>query len=713
MIAPIGPGYPCPTMKISLNWLNQYLDPSGLPASQADALLTAVGFPIEEERPLPDGDVYFDVEITSNRGDCLSHLGLAREVAACALATTPRRFVQPEFPELPTGSESITSAMTLDNRELAGCPRFTARIIRGITVGPSPAWLCEMLEAVGQRPINTLVDVTNWLNLAFGQPAHVFDLAKLAGPGLIIRYAHEGEPLTTLDGKARTLKANELVVADAERAQSLAGIIGGADSQVTDQTTDIVLEVACWDPVTIRTAARRHNLHTDASHRFERGVDPRTLDLPAACAAAMILQLAGGSLCEGMHDQGVPAAPETTVSLRPSRVRRIMGIDIPAGEMIALLRDLAIGIEQRSEDELICTIPPWRLDLTREIDLIEEVARTKSLDAIPLAPRIEIIVDPPQDSERALAEVGSLLAAHGYYETVTFSFISPARAMRWLGPGLELISVDDDRRKAEPTLRPSVIPSLLACRKGNQDARVEVPGGIHLVERSAVFAQFPDGSSAERRTLTLLADVPGEGLKRSFDDRQLGLRQMRGTIEALVRAMAGAQARVAMVPAPPPVKAWDAQSFGRVELIASGETTDLGCIGLIAPDELTAYDLAVPVVAAELDADALLGAYPPKAHIEPLPLYPGIERDLSIIVAEDVSWDRIVSTVAASNPDRLIGIDFVGIYRGRQVGSGSKSVTLRLRFRDPARTLRHEEIDSQVDAVVVQLGSALAAKLRT
>lgn len=697
-------------MKISLAWLNQFLDPADLQAPEADALLTAAGFPIEEARALPNGDVYFDVEITSNRGDCLSHIGLAREIAASTQASRHRTLVQPDWPELQPGPVPITEILTLDNRDAVGCPRFTAQVIRGVKVAPSPKWLCDLLEAVGQRPINNLVDVTNWLTLAFGQPAHVFDLACLAGPGLVVRSAIEGEQLTTLDGKARTLRAGELVVADVQRAQSIAGVIGGADAQVTDQTADVVLEVACWDPVTIRAAARNHNLHTDASHRFERGVDPRTMDLPALVGAQMILQLAGGTLAEGMLDEGATPGPETIVPMRPSRAQHLIGVTIPAAEMIAQLRDLAIGVEQRSDDELACTIPPWRLDLTREVDLIEEVARTTSFDAIPLTERVGVAIAPPQPTERARLEIGAILTGLGFFETVTFSFIDPATAARWLGPGLALVEVDDDRRKAEPTLRPSVLPSLLACRKKNQDARVLVDGGVRLVERSAVFAQHADGSSAERRTLSLIADAPNDG--RSFDDRQLGLRQMRGTVEALARAMAGPTSRVTIRPADPAVRCWDADAFAHLELHHEGRTTELGVMGLIAKAELTAHDLAIPIIAAELDADALERLYPPAAHVQPLPMFPGIERDLSVIVDESVRWDQIEQTIRTANPDRLESVGFVGIYRGKQVGSGSKSVTLRMGFRDPDRTLRHEEVDPQVESIVAALGSALGATLR-
>ncbi|MFG0327099.1 MAG: phenylalanine--tRNA ligase subunit beta [Phycisphaerales bacterium JB037] len=703
-------------MDISLNWLNRYLSPGDASAAEVEDTLTHAGFPIEETRELPNADTFLDVEITSNRGDCLSHLGLAREVAASSRARTERSLVPPKFAE-PKRSGSVADALTLINQEPAVCPRFTAQVIRGVRVGPSPAWLVELLEAVGQRSINNVVDVTNWLTFELGQPAHVFDLAKLAGPSLIIRYATEGEPLTTLDGKARKLKADELVVADAQRAQSLAGVIGGEDSEVTEATTDIVLEAACWDPATIRRAARRHAIRTDAGYRFERGVDPRTIEFAARRAAAMIVELAQGTLCEGILDEGRPLEAESIVSLRPSRCRSLLGIDIPVGQMIERLRKLDISVEQVSEDELRCTIPPFRIDLTREVDLIEEVARTHGIDALPIHDKMAIRVRHPQESERALRAAADLLASLGFYETVTFSFIRPDQADAFLADDLRPVSVDDERRGAEPTLRPSALPSLLACRKVNQDARVELPGGVRLFERSAVFAEDANSKTVEGRTITMLMDAPGSGQKRTDDDLQLGIRQLRGSLEALVRALAGADATLSVEPAQPGSpgvsRAWSPRACGRVRVRRGETTTDLGVLGLVSDDLLKAFDLDLPVVAAELDDSALLGLFPPAASVTALPAFPDIERDLSLIVPDPTPWADIADLITSADLDLLEGLAFVGCYRGKQVGSGRKSVTLRLRFRAPDRTLRREEVEPGVESLVGLLRSKLGAEIRT
>lgn len=449
-------------MKTSLAWLNRLVSPPLTSAEEAESLLMAVGFPIDSIEKV-GSDSLLDVEVTSNRGDCLAHLGLAREIGA----KDPSRHVAlPDFMP-PTRVTAGDSGLTL-KVEAAECPRFTARVIRGVKVGPSPDWLKAAIESVGQRSINNVVDVTNFIAFELGNPCHVFDMKKLAGSTLCVRAAREGEMLTTLDGKKRTLKSDELVVADAEKPQSLAGVMGGQDSEVTTATTDVVLEVATWEPVAVRRAARRHQLRTDASHRFERIVDARTLEDASNRATKLILEVAGGEVVGDLMHAGAPLPAPVRVRLRPARVSALLGIEVPKDEIIAILHKLDMIIEPlgRSGDELSVEVPAYRPDLTREIDLIEEVARIKGLDAIPVSSRMTLKVKGPQVSESARRGVGSILTGLGFYEAVTFSFCSREDAERFMPHGLSRVEVDDERRKHEPAIRPSVVPGLL-----DQDAR--------------------------------------------------------------------------------------------------------------------------------------------------------------------------------------------------------------------------------------------------
>lgn len=700
-------------MHIAANWLNSYLEPGNLTPPEIEHALIDAGFEIESREDL-GGDTRFDVAITSNRGDALSLIGLAREAAA----KTGRKFKSPgtggkDKPEPAPANDDVASAIKLENRVPQACPMFTLRVIRGVKVGPSPAWLVKALESVGQRSINNVVDVTNFINFELGNPCHVFDLRKLAGPAIVVREAAEGEKLLTLDGKQRVLKAGEIVVADAQRAQGLAGVMGGGDSEVTSATTDVALEVATWDPTRVRAAARRLQLRTDASHRYERIVDPRTLEAASRRAASLIVEVAGGQLLKGVLSAGALASPPAVVELRPDRCARILGIPVPAERISSILKALEIGVAPHG-DVLRCTIPVFRPDLTREIDLIEEVARQNGLEQIPLASRLSVSVKRPQERVRARRELGSVLGGLGFFETVTFSFTRPERATAFAPAGLSPIGVDDDRRGEEPTLRPSVLTGLLGCRKANLDGQVTNPGGVRIYETASVFAKDAKGAQVEHRSLGLLIDVPVAGKSVTLNEKQEGVRALRGIIETLVSSLGGARAitQLKIETAEPISAAFSAGAFALVKL---GDAP-IGHFGVLAPSATALFGFDLPLVGGELLLDRLLTTFPPKGAITPLPAFPSVERDLSPVVAEAVTWadvSSIVQRVGSSDAGKRIeSFRFIGTYRGKQLGEGKKSVTLRVVFRDPTKTLRHEEVDPEVSVIMDQLKSQLHAEFR-
>ncbi|MFT5424446.1 MAG: phenylalanyl-tRNA synthetase beta chain [Phycisphaerales bacterium] len=704
-------------MDISLNWINRYLEPSGLTADQADHTLTEAGFPLEGRTVLPSGDTLLDVEVTSNRGDCLSHVGCAREIAGAGIADPKRRLVLPEVNATTPGAP-VADSLKLENRVHEGCPLFTAMVIRNVKIGPSPAWLVEALESVGSRSINNVVDVTNFITLELGNPCHVFDLAKLAGGTLIVRRAEKGERIKTLYEGEHELKTTDLVVADAARPQSLAGIIGGHDSQVDEGTTDVVFEMATWDPVTIRTTGRRLNIRTDAAYRFERGIDPRTIGYAAQRAVQLICELAGGEPASGVLSEGADLPTDTTIALRPSRCAQVLGIQTPAAQIAKLLTPLGIGCEVASEDEVRCTVPPHRSgDLTREIDLVEEVARTRTLAAVPLMDKIPVSAPHPSQTERAVTQIASVLTGQGFYETVTFSFTSPERAAMFCPKGVQTVAVDDERRKADPTLRPSVLPSLLHCRRANQDGRVHVPGGVRLFELAAVFGQEPGQGriSTERRVLAMVMDAPslaGDTPKRKPEDVQHGLRVLRGAADRVVQACFGGDVTTRVEPAKPEAPGWAAGVFGRLIVATDTGDLDLGSFGQVSTKAMDEFGIDLPVLAAELDLKRLTDAYPPKARAHTLPRFPGVDRDVSLIVDESTAWANVDKIVHKAALDRFVGHSLVAVFRGKQVGEGKKSVTVRLSFRDPDRTLRHEEVDPQVERFTAMAQESLGAQIR-
>lgn len=671
-------------MKTSLAWLNSYLD-RPVNADEAQRVLTQVGFPIDSIDTV-GADTVLEVEVTSNRPDCLSHVGLAREVAAA----TGRRFLTPTI-ELPPAIAPPVSALTTVTHEAPDlCPAYTARILRGVKIGPSPEWLVERLVAVGLRPINNVVDVTNFVLLELGQPLHAFDLAKLDGKRIVVRRAREGETMTAIDGSALRLKPAMLVIADASRPQAVAGVMGGAHSEVTPDTTDVLLESARFDPLSVRSTGRALKLASDSSYRFERGVDPRGLELASRRAAQLIVQLAGGMLAAGVVTVGEAPPPHRIVQLRPQRVNDLLGIDVPMELMQQFLA--ALGFEPFMEEDLIsCTVPSYRLDVRREIDLVEEIARMHGFDHIPVQDKMQIIARRPQPAVEARKLVGQTLVAHGYHETITFSFLPPKLAAPFAG-GLEVVKVDEEKKKAEPALRPSLLPSLLACRKANQDAgNVDVK----LFEVAQTFGRSKEGY-VDRRKLALLCDA------KVADP---GLRTMRGTLEELLHAM-GLAGRCTITPANQPVE-WAQPA---AEIAVDGKP--LGTYGPASTAILRLFDLQTPVILAELNYELLTSAYPPQPVVTTLPRFPAIERDLSVIVEERTPWAEIEAAVRRVNPALMERLNFVTTYRGKPVPAGRKSVTLRMTFRDPARTLQHDEVTSQVDAVVAELKRAVGAELR-
>ncbi|MEO1130598.1 MAG: phenylalanine--tRNA ligase subunit beta, partial [Planctomycetota bacterium] len=686
-------------------WMNRYLEPGNVTPDEAVRVLEATSFPIEERQDLPDGDAVLDVEITSNRGDCVCHLGLARELSAA----TGRRLVVPEV-TLGDGGGAVSEHTSIDNQVPGLCPRFTARIIRGVTVGPSPAWLVDLLERIGQRSINNIVDVSNFVLFELGHPSHTFDLNTLAEQRLIVRHATDGEAFTALDGKSHTLRTSDLVVADAKRAVSLAGVIGGLDTGVTEKTTDVLLEVATWDPPTIRRTARRLDIRTDAGYRFERIVDPRNLAWASARVAELILEVAGGELVDGLISEGRSFEPRSVVDVRLARVAHVLGIDIPAAEITGLLR--AVGFDVAGDGTLACTVPHDRPDVTREIDVIEEIARLHGIDKFPVASRLDVPleIDHPTtwaDREHVLRMTGDVLTAHGFYETVTFSFLPEAQAVPFVQGGERLVKVDEARRKDAPFLRPSIVPSLLTCRRANQDGRVEVDGGVRLFEIASTFAE-EDAKEArktiERQSLAMVMDA---GTKHQ--QQQASFRAMRGAIEDLIERIGGHAATVRIETASPNVPILVQSPAAKV--VANGSA--VGRIALLGTRELGAWGLDGPVVCAELDFAELLSLYPPENKVASLPTFPAIERDLSLVVDESLPWADLHGLVEGLDLELLEHCSFVGTFRGTQVGAGRKSVTLRLGFRDPGRTLRHEEVDPQMERLVGAATSSLGAEVRS
>ncbi len=690
-------------MKISLHWLNQLLD-RPTDTDEAARVLTAMGFPVEETEQVTtsDGstDVMLDVEVTSNRSDCLSHVGVAREFAAGAGC----ELNPPEIDPPASDGTDVNTLATVTNHEPDLCQLYTARIIRNVKVGPSPDWLRRALESIGQDSINNVADITNYVLMQMGQPLHAFDYDKLAGHAIVVRKAKQGESIAALNAETYKLTPDHLVIADANDPVAIAGVMGGELSKVTESTTNVLLEAAMFDIVSVRHTVRnlkvkvKNKLGTESSFRFERGIDPLGVDRASRYAAKLICELAGGTLAEGVIRVGAEPPTPRAVTMRIARCDALLGIQLGADRIVDLLQRLGLfPTLNDAGDAVTCVVPTFRLDIEREVDLIEEVARANGLADIPVREKIDIVAQQSQPHVDGRRRIGRTLVAHGFHETITFSFLTVEQGDMFLAEGESPALVEHNLRKQEPVLRPSLIPSLLRCRKMNYDVGNT---NVKLFETGSTWRRGADQKISEQVTLALLADV-GEGQAAAAAQTMAALRS---AIAELIQQLGDHGASVDIKPADPP-------NFDTAATVAvNGQA--VGSFGLLSAQAGKAFDLKVNVAVAELELAPLLALYPPKHQVGPLPKFPAIERDLSVILSEATPWAEVEQHVLATEPAMLEQLAFVETYRGKPIPKGQKSISFRMRFRDPETTLRHEQVDPQVNQVIERLKAKVNAELR-
>ena len=678
-------------MRTSVTWINDYLDRPASAEEQAE-LLTAAGLNFDGGDVAENGEPWQEIETTSNRGDCLCHVGMAREV--CAMSG--RSLKAPDArPKAAGGPAAAHVAVTNDDH--AACPRYTARVIRGVKVGPSPEWLQKRLRAIGQIPRNNLVDCTNFVLFELGQPTHVFDLDLLDGARIHVRRARAGERFLPIGEGAQEVKlaGGELVIADAAKPVAIAGVKGGALTAVTERTANVLVEAATFAPAAVRAASRGLRISSDSSYRFERGVHAAEIDAAADRLVALILETAGGTLCDGTVEAGAPLPAPRRVTVRPSRVRAVLGAEVPLEEIVRALGTLGFAPVVRG-DAIDCTVPARRIDIEREIDLIEEVCRIHGLDRIPMKDRLAVRVAPVEPQVAAPRAVKGLLVGLGFVESITHTLVSERHAAPFFRPGRAALRVGDERAGGTPVLRPSVIPSLLEVRRRNADAGL---ASLRLFEFASAFALRADGAHDEQALVTLLTDSPA--------DPDGAMRWIRGACERTVRLLAGNHAALRVTDAGGARAPWY-----RAEARLTVDGREVGGWGLLAPGALAPFGLEGTFAAAELHLAPLFAGYPPEARAEALPAFPAIERDLSAIVAEAATWAEVEALVAGLGLPCFESIGFVGTYRGKQTGAGRKSVTLRLTFRAADRTLTRDDADGWMATVADALKSRLGAEIR-
>ncbi len=673
-------------MKIALNWISRYLNSMPSAAAAQEALIHA-GLVVENVYQSHGTDV-LDVEVTSNRTDCLSHIGLARELAALFKFT----YAAPEVTLVESG-EPAADSMAVKILVPDMCSYYSARLIRNVKVGPSPQWLRDVLESVGMRSVNNVVDITNFVLMETGQPLHAFDAAKITDQRIFVDTPADGETITAIDGRTYKLNSSMMVIGDAVGPLAIAGVMGGQASEVSSSTVDIILESARFNPLSVRSTARALALMSDSSFRFERGIDPAMADYASRRAAALILDVAGGALAPGCVSAGTANTASVPVTLRHARIARILGVQVPLDDVLDILTRLEFSPELKG-DVISCSVPSFRSDISREIDLIEEVARLWGYGNVPVQNTICHQVMPGDHRTAALAAICDTLRACGFSEAITHSFVDPTEGRQFLPDNAAPVLVSELVRKAENALRPSILPGLLRAKTLNQNNGTP---NARLFEYCSVFqpASSEQDAPIEQRHIALIAD-----------ELPLVLGAVRELLTAINPAL-----RLAVKP--DNVPGLTAGVSGRCVMWLDGPPDDIGSAGMVAPEIMKFYNLRQDVAAAELDLEKLIAAFNPIRRASPLPRFPAMRRDISIVVDDTVRWSDISSSIHAHSVQFLQDIEFVGTFRNAQIGPGKKSVTLALLFRDPASTLRSEQVDQQVAAIVALLSERFSAALRT
>jgi phenylalanyl-tRNA synthetase beta chain len=645
-------------------------------------------------------EIVLDIEVTTNRPDAMSLLGIAREVAAITggevRLPTARLRSAPDAP-------SVTDLAEVVVEDTAGCPRYLAKVLTGVAPGPSPDWVQRRLTAAGVRPISNIVDATNYALLVTGHPMHAFDLDTLSQHRIVVRRAKEGERLVTIDGESRELLDDDLVIADADAPVALAGIMGGRESEVSEGTRRVLIESAYFEPASVLRTSKHHALRTEASARFERGVDPNNVPDAADLASALIQDWAGGKAASGAIDVYPSPVEPWTLTLRPERVRVMLGIDLPLEEMTNRLNSL--GLSPRVEDGRIeVTVPTRRQDLRIEADLVEEIARLGGYESIPSRIPTGARVGGLTRPQRLVRHVREVLVGMGLFEACTTSMIGPADLDRMGYPS------DHPARKAlrltnalaidESLLRPSLLPGLVAAAARN------------VARRNLTVRLFEIGRCFLPREERLLPDEPlrlgivihgPTGQEWHTPSRELDFFDLKGITEALMEAL-----RIEYVFAP-----------ATRDLFVAGRTAALvstggayGVVGELDPATAERYGFPGRVVVAELELHKLLeqAAEPSKA-IEP-PRFPPVLLDLALVVPDSVEAAEVIEIARSAGGPALAEVRLFDVYRGGQVGAGRKSLALSLTFLRPERTMTQDEAVAARNAIATALRARLGAQVR-
>lgn len=687
-------------MKVSYSWLQEYVKLAGDREAVAE-MLTGSGTEVTSREERGD-DIIFDLEVTPNRPDCLSHVGIAREVAAL----TGNKLQLPRF-KLQEGKEEAShfASVRIEDAELS--PRYTARVIRGVKVGESPSWLRQRLEAVGLKAVNNVVDATNYVLQEEGHPLHAFDCDRLEEGKILVRLARPGEKILTLDGEMRELSPDMLVIADAKRPVALAGIMGGGESEVKPDTCNVLLECACFAPGSIRRTARRLQVMTEASYRFERGTSPENLPVVLDRTAQLIQEVAGGSIARGMIDCYPGKKPRPPISLRTRRVNQILGARMGATEIRKDLTRLGFSLSPGAKKGTFkVTVPSFRLDVEREIDLVEEVARLYGYGRIPSTlPRIQGVAGERSRESVTCEAIRRVLVSCGLREIISYSFLckKDLENCNIAYTSGEVVSILNPLSEEHELLRPTLLAGILRILAGNWNRGQRI---ARVFELGKVFgAKDQEGVPGER--LTLAGGIYGPGAEPSWSRKEtvFDFFDLKGMVESLFRevdigpAIFVAEENPVLVP-------------GRTAALEI-EGRRVGVMGEARSEVREALGLEPRTYLFEFDLEALFEKLPARRKMMHVPRYPGSYRDISLIVPEEVSSQELETAMREAGAGLLVSVELFDLYLGDQVPSGHKSLAYSLTYRAETRTLTDEEVNRCHTGIEAALEEKLGARLRT
>ncbi len=653
-------------------------------------------------------DTVMEFDLTPNRPDCLSIIGIAREVAA--ILRIPLRYPKVKLPPGETPIEELSS-VTIEAPD--HCPRYTARVVRNVKVAPSPFWLQDRLHSVGLRAINNVVDVTNFVLMETGQPLHAFDFDRLAEHRIVVKTAQEGQTFTTLDGTEHTLGSDMLMICDGKRPVALAGIMGGLESEIEDQTTRVLIESAYFNPITTRRTAKRLGLSTESSHRFERGVDPVGVRRALDRAAQLMVELTGGKLAEGVIDVYPRPIPERVIQLSVKRTNRVLGTRLSQDVVGTYLRSVGLDVEPQDEDRLRVVPPTFRVDITRPEDLMEEVARLRGYDRIPTTHPVSHVVAGKPDKKLLVRDLlRQLLAGCGFSEIVTYSFIGRDACDRLLlhdqDPRRRLVSILNPLTEDQTVMRSSLLPGLLATMYRNSKQRNE---NLKIFELGKVFlyppAQDQDQLPEETEMISGLWTGARQVKTWHFEESKVDFYDIKGVIEVLFAALNITGVRFT------PLTGSDFPYLkpGHAAQIQVGNEM-LGAVGELSGEVLTSFGLKQVAYCYDLNFDRLVYHVSEEKRARTLSRFPDTTRDIALILTNTVEAQAVLDFIENMRQALVEGVEIFDIYAGSPIPEGSKSIGLRFTYRSFERSLTDDEVNSIHETITMEVLKKFDAQLR-